>query len=90
VRGVGRVSARQYTGSGRLSGATTHFLWSHGLDEVLDAVRSAGLRLVAFTEHELTCWGRWPWLTDLGDGWFTLPLGSPRLPMMFSIRAERP
>ena len=78
---------RSYTGNGLVSGATTHFLWSHGLDEVLDAVRSAGLELTAFVEHDLTCWGRWPWLVPLGDGWFGLPPGSPRLPMMFSVLA---
>jgi hypothetical protein len=29
-------------------------------------------------------------MTDLGDGWFGWPEGAPRLPLMFSVRAEKP
>jgi SAM-dependent methyltransferase len=82
-------SAASYTGEGRIDGATRCFIWSHSIAEVLDAVLVAGLRLVEYVEHDVTCWGRWPWLTDLGDGWFGLPPGALRLPMMFSVRAEK-
>lgn len=82
-------SSASYTGDGRLAGATRSYQWPHSIAEVLDAVRAAGLRLTAFVEHDVTCWGRWPWLTDLGGGWFGLPPATPRLPMMFSVRAER-
>jgi SAM-dependent methyltransferase len=79
-----------YAGPGEVSGATVHYEWAHGIDEVLDAVLSAGLRLTGFAEHDVTCWGRWPGLVDLGDGWRGWPEGAPRIPLMFSVRAERP
>jgi SAM-dependent methyltransferase len=78
-----------YTGDGLLAGSTVSYEWAHGLDEVIDAVLSAGLRLTAFAEHDVTCWGRFPGMTDLGDGWFGWPAGAPRLPQMFSVRAEK-
>jgi SAM-dependent methyltransferase len=79
-----------YAGRGALSGSTVSYEWAHGLDEVLDAVLSAGLRLTAFVEHDVSCWRRFPGMTDLGDGWFGLPNGAPRLPLMFSVRAVQP
>jgi SAM-dependent methyltransferase len=83
-------SAVTYTGAGALDHSTVSYEWAHGLDEVLDAVLSAGLRLTGFVEHDVTCWRRFPGLTDLGDGWFGRPDGAPRLPLMFSVRAEKP
>jgi hypothetical protein len=56
----------------------------------LDHLRRGGQRLTAFAEHDVTCWGRFPGMTDLGDGWFGWPAGAPRLPLMFSVRAEKP
>jgi SAM-dependent methyltransferase len=82
-------SAVTYTGEGLLAGSTVSYEWAHGLDEVLDAVLSAGLRLTGFVEHDVSCWGRFPGMTDLGDGWFGWPDGAPRLPQMFSVRAEK-
>ena len=79
-----------YTGEGRLTGGTVGYEWAHGLDEVLDAVLSAGLRLTGFVEHDVSCWPRFAGMTDLGDGWFGWPEGAPRLPLMFSVRAEKP
>jgi SAM-dependent methyltransferase len=83
-------SAVTYTGEGLLAESTVSYEWAHGLDEVLDTVLSAGLRLTGFVEHDVSCWGRFPGMTDLGDGWFGWPEGAPRLPLMFSVRAEKP
>jgi SAM-dependent methyltransferase len=83
-------TAVTYAGTSEVDGATAHYVWSHGIDEVLDAVLSAGLRLTGFTEHDVTCWGRWPTLAHLGDGWWGWPEGTPRIPLMFSVRAEKP
>jgi SAM-dependent methyltransferase len=83
-------SAVTYTGEGRLAHSTISFEWAHGLDEVIDAVLSAGLRLTGFVEHDVCCWGRFPDMVDLGDGWFGWAAGAPRLPLMFSVRAEAP
>jgi SAM-dependent methyltransferase len=78
-----------YAGEGVLAGSTVTYEWAHGLDEVLDAVLSAGLRLTAFVEHDVTCWPRWD-MADLGDGWYGWRDGALRLPLMFSVRAEKP
>jgi SAM-dependent methyltransferase len=81
-----------YTGDGLLAENTVSYEWAHGLDEVLDAVQSAGLRLTGFVEHDVSCWRRFPSMIDLGDGWSGWsgwPDGAPRLPLMFSVRAEK-
>jgi SAM-dependent methyltransferase len=78
-----------YAGVGVLAESTVTYEWAHGLDEVLDAVLSAGLRLTGFVEHDVSCWRRFPNMTDLGDGWYGWPDGAPRLPLMFSVRAEK-
>jgi SAM-dependent methyltransferase len=78
-----------YAGEGVLTESTVTYEWAHGLDEVIDAVLSAGLRLTGFVEHDVTCWPRFPGMTDLGDGWFGRPESAPRLPLMFSVRAEK-
>jgi hypothetical protein len=83
-------SAVTYAGDGQLADSTVSYEWAHGLDEVIDALLSAGLRLTGFVEHEVSCWGRFPGMTDLGGGWWGLPDGAPRIPLMFSVRAERP
>ncbi len=82
-------SAVTYTGEGLLAESTVSYEWAHGLDEVLDAVLSAGLRLTGFVEHDVSCWRRFPGMADLGNGWFGWPDGAPRLPLMFSVRAEK-
>jgi SAM-dependent methyltransferase len=79
-----------YAGEGVLAGNTVTYEWAHGLDEVLDAVLSAGLRLTGFVEHDVSCWPRFRNMADLGDGWYGWPDGAPRLPLMFSVRAEKP
>jgi SAM-dependent methyltransferase len=78
-----------YTGEGRLTRDAVNYQWAHGLDEVLDAVLSAGLQLTGFVEHDVSCWRRFPSMVDLGDGWSGWPDGAPRLPLMFSVRAEK-
>lgn len=60
-------SAVTYTGEGLLDESTVSYEWAHGLDEVLDAVLSAGLRLTGFVEHDVSCWRRFPGMTDRGD-----------------------
>jgi SAM-dependent methyltransferase len=77
-----------YAGDERLAGATVHYEWAHGLDEVVGAVLDAGLRLTALVEHDVSCWRRFPGMADLGGGWWGWADGAPRLPLMFSVRAE--
>lgn len=67
--------------------------WWHSLGEVLDAVLGAGLRLELFSEHDYTLFARWPFLepdreTPETGEIYRQPAGSPRLPLMFSMRAR--
>lgn len=83
-------SSASYEGTGELAGDTVSFEWTHGIATMLDAVREAGLELTGFAELDVSCWRRWPGMTDRGGGWWGWPEGTPRLPLMFSLRATRP
>ncbi len=80
-----------------LSAHTTHNAtreWAHTLADVIGAVLGAGLRLELFHEHEHTLFPRWPHLEadreTLGAGRiYRQPEGTPRLPLMYSLRARK-
>jgi SAM-dependent methyltransferase len=75
-----------------LEAATTHnvtFEWAHALRDVIGAVVGAGLRLELFNEHDYTLFPRWPFLVPGPNGSYHYPEGSPRLPLMYSLRARR-
>jgi SAM-dependent methyltransferase len=67
--------------------------WAHPISEVIDAVLGAGLRLELFNEHDFTLFARWPHLEldpdapEAGEI-YRQPAGSPRLPLMYSLRAR--
>ncbi|HRW36796.1 MAG: methyltransferase domain-containing protein [Acidimicrobiales bacterium] len=62
----------------------------HTMGEILTVLLERGLRITAFEEHDHTLFARWPDLVRREDGTFRLPEGSPRLPLMFALVAERP
>jgi SAM-dependent methyltransferase len=64
--------------------------WVHPLSEVLGVVLGAGLRLEFFAEHDHTLFPRWPHLVAEPGGIYRQPEGSPRLPLMYSLRARAP
>jgi SAM-dependent methyltransferase len=75
-----------------LEAETTHdetLEWAHGLGDVIGAVLGAGLRLELFNEHDYTLFPRWPFLEQQPGAIYRQPEGSPRLPLMFSLRARR-
>jgi SAM-dependent methyltransferase len=61
--------------------------WQHTLGEVVTAVIEAGLELDLLHEHDHTLHARWPFLEER-DGTFRQPEGSPRLPLMYSLKAR--
>ncbi len=68
--------------------------WNHGLGEIVAALLAQGLLLRQLIEHDWTVWPRWSWLVQVetgprGDRW-TTPPGRPRLPLTFTLVAERP
>jgi SAM-dependent methyltransferase len=62
--------------------------WSHPVSQVLSAVLGAGLRLELFHEHDYTVSPGWPHLESDDGRTFRQPKGSPRLPLMYSLRAR--
>lgn len=72
---------------------TTHnrsYVWTHGLGEVVSAVVRAGLAVELLHEHDHTFFPRWPFMVKEGFGTYRLPQSTPRLPLMYSLRARQP
>jgi hypothetical protein len=60
------------------------------IGEVVTAVASAGLVVRRLAEHDTTVYARWPWLEHDGAGVYHLPADRPRLPLVWTLLAERP
>ncbi len=76
-----------------LEAETEHNLtyeWNHPLGEVVGAVISAGLTLELLSEYDYTMFPRWPFLEKSGFDTYRPPEGTPRLPLMYSLRARKP
>lgn len=62
--------------------------WMHPLDEVFGALRAAGLRLDAFTEHHELPWQIFPVVVPKGEGMFGWP-DRLWLPLAYELTASR-
>ena len=90
VRGAGSkvydADGREYIdcmlGSGPL-------ILGHRPPEVIEAVLENGLQIELFHEHDYTLFPRWPHLVAEPGRIYRQPAGSPRLPLMYSLRACR-
>lgn len=82
-----------YTDQQRPLAHERSYEWNHGVGQVVTALIDNGLRITKLTEHDWTVWPRWPWLVQISEGrdrrW-TTPPGAPRLPLTFTLLAERP
>lgn len=70
---------------------TTHnktFEWNHGLGEVVSAAVAAGLSIEFLHEHGYTLFPRWPFLEKSGFDTYRLPEGTPKIPLMYSMKAR--
>jgi SAM-dependent methyltransferase len=63
--------------------------WAHPIADVLGVLLGAGLDLELFNEHDYTLFARWPHLVPAPGGIYRQPEGSPRLPLIYSLRARR-
>ncbi|MEV6103143.1 class I SAM-dependent methyltransferase [Streptomyces sp. NPDC051940] len=63
--------------------------WQHPLGEVVSAVAAAGLRIDFLHEHDTTLFPRFASLKRMDDGRYRFPSGSPRIPLMYSLRASK-
>ena len=77
-----------YTGTARLTHTRT-YEWNHSLGETVTALIEAGMRIRFLREHTQLCYQAWPHMVQDAQGWWTLPEGAERLPMMFSLLAEK-
>ena len=64
--------------------------WAHDFQEIISALREAGLVIESLGEHRETDWQALPMLTFDRDkeGW-VLPAGYPQIPLTFSIVARK-
>jgi SAM-dependent methyltransferase len=63
--------------------------WNHTLGKVVSALCSAGLGIELLHEYDYTVFPRWPILEKSGFGTYRLPEGTPRIPLMYSLRARK-
>lgn len=76
-----------YTGEGEPFTARSHE-WIHPVGQVVSALAGAGLRIDFLHERESIHWQRWPFLVARGDGEWTTPEGTPRLPLEYTLQAR--
>ena len=62
----------------------------HTLGDIVTAIVRTGLRLEFLHEHDVTVFQQFPELVKGDDGYYRLPEGQPRLPLMYSLKASRP
>ncbi len=59
------------------------------LSEVFASLTAAGLTVTGFEEYGFVAWQAMPHMVRGEDGWWRLPEGQPRIPLMFSMTATR-
>src|SRR5918992_1110800 len=63
--------------------------WNHTLGDVVSAVSAAGLNVELLHEYDYTMFPRWPILEKSGFDTYRLPEGTPKTPLMYSLRARK-
>lgn len=86
---VRRDATYTYTDGPAVQGATECFEWMHGLDEVINALLGAGLRITGLRESDELPWPRWPRMVATPQGWWRLPDTAPRIPLLYALLAQR-
>jgi SAM-dependent methyltransferase len=79
-----------YTDGPPLTDATTSYEWAHGLGEVVTALIGAGLTITSLRESDEIPWPNWPDMESTGDGFFRMPASSPKIPLLYALRATAP
>jgi hypothetical protein len=70
-----------------VAGATDSYEWMHGIDEVINALTTAGLNIRHLRESDELPWPRWPQMVRTETGWWCLP--EPRIPLLYGLLASR-
>jgi 2-polyprenyl-3-methyl-5-hydroxy-6-metoxy-1,4-benzoquinol methylase len=77
-----------YTGDA-VPGRQRSYEWRHGLGEVVTTLASSGFQITGLRESEVLQWPRWPSMEQTPEGWWRLPDESPRIPLLFALKAIR-
>jgi ubiquinone/menaquinone biosynthesis C-methylase UbiE len=64
--------------------------WPHTLGDIVTALLKAGLTIEYLREHPFTVYQQGQWLRPAGDGTWVLKDGLPSIPLLFSIKAQKP
>jgi len=84
-----RDAGRTYTDGPALAEATVAYEWRHDIGQVVTALCGAGLRIDRLREDARIPWPRWSTMRPDAAGWFALPTGEPRIPLLYAVRAVR-
>ncbi|MET7569047.1 class I SAM-dependent methyltransferase [Streptomyces sp. NPDC005492] len=84
---VRRDATFTYTDGPAVAGATDSYEWMHGIDEVINALTTAGLNIRRLRESDELPWPRWPRMVRTPGGWWRLP--EPRIPLLYGLLANR-
>ena len=61
----------------------------HTISDILGGLIDAGLTVEHFHEYDRVAWQAMPHMVEDQAGWWRLPPGQPRIPLMFSVVATR-
>ena len=67
----------------------TEYVWSHGLGEIITSLIDSGLTISLLEEHQTLLWQALHFMKQDAEGWWELPEGETRLPLMYSILARK-
>ncbi len=83
------VNQTTYTGDTTTLANQSTREWIHSLSGVLGGLIEAGLTITMFREHEVLPWQGLPSLVATPDRMWRLPDGVPRMPLSYSVRAQK-
>jgi hypothetical protein len=83
------VNETTYTGDPTVMSHQSTREWIHSLSAVLGGLIDAGLAITMFREHEVLPWRGLTSLVPASDRMWRLPDGVPRIPLSYSVRANK-
>jgi SAM-dependent methyltransferase len=88
VEPLAEVEEETYAGEGVVT-SPLNYGWNHGMGETLNALLHAGFCIDAVEEYDACEWQGLDQMVEGEDGYWRLPDGRERLPLMWSVLATR-